>query len=70
MTDGLGPSYVINSNILLRISRRDDADHAVVDRAMFTRNGEDLSSGIFVLRVNLYDARLVAAMAVHKVVHS
>ena len=36
MTDGLAPAYVIDSNILLRISRRDDPDHAVVDQAVAT----------------------------------
>ena len=36
MTDGLAPAHLIDTNILLRISRRDDPDHAVVDRAIAT----------------------------------
>ena len=36
MTDGLAPAHLIDTNILLRISRRDDPDHAVVDRAVAT----------------------------------
>jgi predicted nucleic acid-binding protein len=128
MTDGLARPHLIDSNILLRISRRDDPDHAVVDRAIATLaeagavfyythqnvtefwnvatrpanlNGFGLSveeanqavqafeSGMTflpdnedvyhewrrlvlrhsVLGVKVYDARLVAAMVVHKVPH-
>jgi hypothetical protein len=36
MTDGLAAAHVIGTNILLRISRRDDPDHAIVDRAVAT----------------------------------
>jgi predicted nucleic acid-binding protein len=128
MTDGLAAPHVIDSNILLRISRRDDPDHAIVDRAIATLaeagavfyythqnvtefwnvatrpthlNGFGLSSkqadqavhafekgmtllpdneDVYhqwrrlvlthsVLGVKVYDARLVAAMVVHKVAH-
>jgi predicted nucleic acid-binding protein len=55
MADGLARAHVIDSNILLRISWRDDPDHAVVRHS--------------VLDVKIYDDRLVAAMVVHKVPH-
>jgi predicted nucleic acid-binding protein len=128
MTDGPAPAHLIDTNILLRISQRDDPDHAVVDRAVATLaeagavfyytyqnvtefwnvatrpanlNGFGLSAQeadravrVFekgmtflpdnedvylewrrlvlrhsVLGVKVHDARLVAAMAVHKVAH-
>ena len=30
------PAHLLDSNILLRISRRDDPDHAIVDAALAT----------------------------------
>ena len=55
MADGLARAHVIDSDILLRISRRDDPDHAVVRHS--------------VLDVKIYDDRLVAVTVVHKVPH-
>lgn len=44
MTDGLAPAHLIDTNILLRISRQDDPDHAVVDRAVATLAASVISS--------------------------
>jgi hypothetical protein len=55
MADGLARAHVIESDILLRISRRDDPDHAVVRHS--------------VLHVKIYDDRLVAATVVYRVPH-
>jgi hypothetical protein len=71
------PNHLVDSNIPLRVARRDDPDHAIVNAALAAlaeggavyRERRRLVFAHSVAGVQVHDARLAAARSVHRVTH-